>query len=97
MKRKIKQTEFPFMMDIRHLVAQPQKKKLLVKLPKPVCTHGYSYSQLVEIMSYSELEEFKEWMNGQTCMLWKGRTIYYVDDVRRFLELRRFGKETYWD
>jgi hypothetical protein len=68
-----------------------------LKLPKPKHRCGYYYSQLVEFMNLTELKEFTNWINGQTCTTVNGRIVYYKWDVRRFLELRRFGKETYFD
>jgi len=102
MKRKPKQNEFPFIMDIRKLVGKPKKIPLNVTLkqlglPKPDNKYGYNYSTLLQHMSSAEYFKFNEWMNGQTCVLVDGRVICYTEDVVRFLRMVRQDKETYFD
>lgn len=97
MKRKPNYT-----LDIRKLVAKPKREKISqilkrLELPKVDNKYGYFYSTLQQHMSAQEYGKFLDWMNGQTCALVDGKVVCFVEDVVRFLELIRNGKETYWD
>jgi len=68
------------------------------KIQGPLHQFGYYDSQLNEIFNKKELKKFYDWMNGQTVMCDEdGRTIYYMEDVIRFLRSIRDGIPTYWD
>lgn len=100
--KKAKQKEFPVIMDIRKLVAKPKKvdiNNLLKRLGLPTVDHkyGYFYTTLQEHMSVKEYAKFIDWINGQTCALVEGKVVCFVEDVIRFLEMVRNGKDTYWD
>jgi hypothetical protein len=100
--KKAKQTEFPFMMDIRKLVKKPKRiniEAILKRLELPRLDHkyGYFYSTLQQHMSTIEYKKFNDWMNGQTCVLIDGKVVCYTEDVVRFLNLVRYGEATYWD
>lgn len=100
--KKAKQTEFPFMMDIRKLVKKPKRVKIedilkRLELPRLDTKYGYFYPTLQQHMSTIEYKKFNDWMNGQTCVLVDGKVVCYVDDVVRFLNLVRYGEATYWD
>jgi len=84
------------------LVTKPKKVSLSsvldrLELPKLDHKYGYFYSTLQEHMSLKEYTKFTDWMNGQTCALVEGKPVCFVEDVIRFLEMERNGKETYWD
>jgi hypothetical protein len=96
-----KRTKY-IMKDIRHLVAKPKKVKMsdtLKRLELPILDHKYGYfcATLQEHLSIKEYAKFLDWMNGQTCALVEGKVVCFTEDVVRFLEMVRNGKETYWD
>ena len=72
-----------------------ERKKLL--LPSPNCIYGFSAASVVLIMETADrLGVFHKWMNGQTCCSCPATdskcihepnsTIYFEDDVVRFLK-----------
>ena len=49
------------------------------------------------MLTKPEQIKFKEWIRGQTGELIKGKFAVYFWDLKRFLELIREGKPTYFD
>ena len=44
----------------------------MIELPEPGCRLGYTHDQIVDIMG-DQLEDFYEWMYGQTGAICEGR------------------------
>ncbi len=69
-----------------------------MKLPKSLHKLGYLNRELQYFMSDEELKEFNKWIGGQTGFVTdNGEFGFYSWDVKRFLEMVRKLKPTYWD
>jgi len=55
--------------------------------PAPNHSHGYTKDFLIKFMKEHgvSFDGFRKWMDGQTISVDKGMTIYYADDVYRYL------------
>lgn len=48
-----------------------------MKIPEPLCSGGYPWYQVEEILDDETFAAFSKWMNGQTMMLCEGRRYNY--------------------
>ena len=72
--------------------------RVVVTLPSPSDPIGYTDEELKGFMSEEEWEKFSAWMVGQTLGVGEdGKPRVYPWDVKRGLELIRFGKPTFFD
>ena len=71
--------------------------RVVVKLPPPSDPLGYTDEELKGFMSEDEWKQFSTWMVGQIVGVGEdGKPRTYPWDVKRGLELIRFGK-TFFD
>ena len=72
-------TNKPF--DIQAMEKQPK-----LKLIKQGAIKGYTISNIKEVLSKEQYQDFEKWIYGQTVGVYKGEDLIYAEDLYRFLK-----------